>query len=158
MEYNHLTDCFRQEVPFQILLRQPLAAGSLNVVMKTVGMQLFYDTYAMPREGDGIPWQSDTYANVDTFLGGQRSDAQDGCDRLVVSYPLATIDARYIPKFAELLEKLSAATQGELEYEGQTVTGSQVEQVLRRQATLLMEEWGEEPGSKELRVLIETNR
>jgi len=158
MAYNAQDDSFHQEVQFRIVLSEPVAAGALNVAMKSVGMRLYYDVYAKPREKRGSVWQSETYANVDTFLNGVRSDAQEGSDLLVVSYPLATIDAAFIPKFADLLASLSDVLGGHMEHEGRIINPEGIDQILSEHATALMEEWGEEPGSKALRVLIETHR
>jgi hypothetical protein len=145
-------------VQFHIALSDALTAGALNVAMKSLGFRLHYDVYAKARDDKGSAWQSENYASVDTLLSGRRSDAQDGCDRLAVSYPLATIDSAFIPKFAGLVASLAAALKGHLEYNGQVVSTEQIIDILSQHATALMQEWGEEPGSKELRVLIETNR
>lgn len=157
MAYDPKVDPFHQEVSFQVIPSKRLNAGELNAAMKSVGMDLYYDVYAMPRDGEVAEWQSETYANVDLYLGGKSADAQEGCDLIVVSYPLATIDSSYISRFGELIVAVSGAVCGRIEYDGKPMGRDAVIDVLTQCATDVMENWGEEPGSKELRVLIETS-
>ncbi|MBK8287034.1 MAG: hypothetical protein IPK97_20410 [Ahniella sp.] len=157
MASEQKADKFFQEVPFQIALPKPIGSGELNMIMKSAGIELFYDVYAKRRGDKGASWQSETFANVDTLLYGERSDAQEGCDALLLSYPLATIDASYIPKFARLAAELSSSFGVPISYEGKAVDESGIVEILCQKATKLMQEWGEEPGSKTLRILIESS-
>lgn len=156
MRHDWKADPFRQEVPFDVVPSRVLSAGELNTSFKSLGMKLFYDVYAMLRDDEVPNWQSDAYASVDLYLHGESVDAQDGCDRIVVSYPLATIDSCYVPRFADLLASLAIAVDGKIVHDGEAVGRDQVVAVLNRWASDLMENWGEEPGSRNLRIIIET--
>ncbi len=154
---NSAEDPFHQEVNFLVRMAAPITAGQLNSTVRALGMRLYYDVYAMPRADRPESWQSETYLNLDTYLEGERSDAQDGADSLVASYPLATLEASYIPKFATLLARLASAVNGRIEHHGDIVDEPGVIEILHRHTSQLMESWGEEPGSKAIRILIESN-
>ncbi|UWQ03520.1 hypothetical protein K3X44_15485 (plasmid) [Aliiroseovarius crassostreae] len=150
-------DPFHQEIEVSIRLSARQEPGTLNRILKSLGAILHYDVYSFPRSSPGPNWQSENLASVYLFCDGKEVDAQEKVDQIQLRYPLATIGAEHVNSFASLVAKLSNAPQAEATLDGRVVDADGIVQHCDGLASDLMEQWGEEPGSKSLRVLIEEN-
>ncbi|MEZ5442503.1 MAG: hypothetical protein R3F15_13585 [Lysobacterales bacterium] len=149
---------FHEQVTFEVIPSKALSGGELNIVMQSLGMVLYYDVYALPCPERGEPWQSETIANIDTIIGGEVADARDGCEKMLVSYPLATLSSSYVGRFIDTLFALAGAVSGRVERSEAKIDREAARLIIGDCISELLEEWGEEPGSKELRILIESSR
>jgi len=154
-----MTDSFHEEVAVELRLDTTLSAGALNRALRGLGFKLDYDVYSMSRPDEGAHpvWQSECLVEVELLRGGEPVDAQDGCDTLRLVYPLATIDSSMTDPFLGAVDAVKAAFGGSLLLAGELVTTSDVSAYMTACITKLMEEWGEEPGSESLRLMIEAN-
>ncbi|WP_299843672.1 hypothetical protein [uncultured Paracoccus sp.] len=146
---------FFEEVPVVLKLDSPRSAGELNRVLRELGATLDYDVYNFDRSEKHPIWQSESYALIDLAIGGQRADAQDGADQITVSYPMATIPSTYIARFVDLVLALAGRLGATVLYCGEPVDRGQMITELDKIVTSLMTEWGEEPGSESLAIMIE---
>ena len=151
------SDPFHQMVSVRFNLARLISAGALNRIMKELGATLHYDVYGFDRVDEHPIWQSESFAYVTLYRGGEIVDAQEEVDSIALEFPLATIGSEYIPRFVELVEKLSSACDASPEIAGEICSARQILEHLDSLTTSLLEDWGEEPGSKSLRVLIETS-
>ncbi len=150
-------DPFHQMIDVKIIFKKPFQAGKLNRLLKGLGAKLHYDVYSFERS-DEIPiWQSESFVYVSLFYEGAEVDAQDTSDSMELSYPLATIGTEYIVKFAEVMEQVSKELEGQSLLNGVAINKEGFIAHCDELATELMQEWGEEPGSETLRILIESN-
>lgn len=158
MKYNPDADQFRQEVHFQVVPSEPVNGANLIRLMGSLGFRLYHDVLAVPRREKSPVWQSETFANVDVYLGGKRVPATQGADSLIVSYPLATLDASCVPVFAQLISQVAGVLGGCIKYRGRFVDEIEVNSILSGLVLEVESAWGECVGSRELRVFIETMR
>lgn len=149
-------DPFFQSVSVSIPFEQEYSAGKVNRILKSLGATLYYDVYSFDRSEKGPIWQSESFAYTDLFCKGVRVDAQETSDCLELIFPLATIGSEYIGKFTELVEKCAEAFQATPLYKGEVTSKERLLSVCDNFVSRLMAEWGEEPGSESLRIMIET--
>jgi hypothetical protein len=102
-------------------------------------------------------WQSETITDVSLFRDDEESDAQKDFDRIALGYLLATRPSSDIDVFLALVERVLAAFQGRLVYNGQPVTLVEIRKEFASCVDFLMKEWGEEPGSESLAIMIQEN-
>jgi len=150
-------DPFHQTLALKISFNRTYQSGELNRILKKLGATLYYDVYAFDRNDKAPNWQSESYADITTFFEEQEVDAQENSDSLEISYPLATIGTEYIPVFAELVEKIATVFHSSPELNGNRITIPMLIEHCDTLSTDLLQTWGEEPGSKNLRILIETS-
>ena len=149
-------DVFHERVSIAIRLGRTAPPGELNQQMKGLGFTLDYDVYSMPRP-ESAPyanWESRQLAVVYLYKDGNEVDAQDECDTVELRYPLATINSAHVEPFLRTLEATHARLGGSLLLSNAPTTVEAVSQHITQCITDLLENWGEEPGSKSLRRMI----
>ena len=152
-------DPFYQEETVELKLGRVCQPGEINRVFKKLGFKLYYDVYALPRKDECPDWQSDTFVNVSLLMAGAEVDAQEDCDQINLSYPLATIDSSFISEFVRVVISVKAILSGTLYHRGSIIEDPASLLVYFEECVSdLMRTWGEEPSSREVVVLIETNR
>lgn len=152
-----MDDPFYQEVEVQFPLNRVVSAGKVNRLLKSAGATLFYDVYGFKRETEVPDWQSECFADVYLYFQGQSADAQESIDHVVLRYPMASIGTEYIEKFCSLAQEISVAFDVTAELDGEVIDSDLLRAYLESIAARIMEDWGEEPGSMGLAILIETN-
>ena len=150
------TDPFHQMVSVLFPLDRALSPGAVNRVMKSLGATLHYDVYGFDRDDEHPIWQSGSYVYVSLLREGKEVNAQDDCDAIELRYPLATVSSEYVSRFVDVVNKLESQLAVKPRIGGHVVNGDLVASHCEALVTELMQEWGEEPGSKQMRVLIET--
>ncbi|MCG7928912.1 MAG: hypothetical protein N0E44_02535 [Candidatus Thiodiazotropha lotti] len=150
-------DPFHQIVSVFVVLGKQYSSGEINRIMKESGATLHYDVYGFERAEKGPVWQSESYIYVALFCDGNEVDAQESVDKIELQYPMATIGSEYISKFADTVVNLSSQFDVDLILDGKPIDKSELIAHCENLATELMREWGEEPGSETLRILIEQN-
>lgn len=149
-------DEFHQCVSVVVELPRVYSSGEANRVLKSIGATLNYDVYSFYRKENGPAWQSEIIVQLKLFCSGKPVGAQEPIDRIELEYPLATLDSCYINEFANLVDKISSEFEGDAALYGKKVTGNEVIVHCDKLSSDLMESWGEEPGSKNLRIIIES--
>lgn len=150
-------DQFYQLVSVMIPFGVRHSPGKINRIFKSLGATLHYDVYGFNRLEKGPIWQSESYVYTTLFLEGIEVDAQEESDSVELQYPLATIGSEYIEKFAELVERVAAAFDSEALLDGKPTNKKSIISWCENLTSNLMDEWGEEPGSQTLRMLIESS-
>ncbi len=150
-------DPFHQIVSVDIELKKAYSAGGINRILKEFGAKLHYDVYSFERIDKGPIWQSESYIYVALFYKGKEVDAQETSDRIELQYPLATIGSEYISKFAEIVTNLASFFNSNPKLDSTIVDKKGLVSHCDELVTELITEWGEEPGSETLKILIESN-
>lgn len=132
-----------------------LSPGALNRTLRELGATLDYDVYNFDRIGKYPIWQSESFAMIDLFKSGQRVDPQSATDEIRVSYPMATIPSNYIVKFVDVVFALATRLETRVLFGEKAVNVHELVTELDKIVTFLLEEWGEEPGSESLAIMIE---
>lgn len=145
-----------EEKSVTILLDDLCTAGQGNILLRGLGFTLYYDVYSFDAR-QSEPWQSETIASVFLFHDDVESDAQDDFNRLSLSYLLASRPSSDIDVFLALVERVATAFQGRLVYNGRPATVVDIRKDFVFCVDFLLKEWGEEPGSESLRIMIEEN-
>ena len=114
-------DPFYQEETVELKLGRVCQPGEMNRVLKKLGFKLYYDVYALPRKDEYPDWQSDTFVSVTMLLAGEEVDAQEACDQVNMTYPLATIDSSFIGEFVRAVISVKAMLSGTLYHRGSIV-------------------------------------
>lgn len=148
---------FYEEIEVELRLKARISSGELNRKLKEAGARLFYDVYGFERQDEVPAWQSDCFMDVMLFIDGAEVDAQDGADRIVLSYPLASIGAEYISIFAEKIQLLAHLFEAEIYLENQLATKLEIVSYCDKCVSEIFDSWGEEPGSESLVIYIESN-
>ncbi len=153
--HNELS--FFESVEFEIQFPRDFSAGEINLALRELGYTLCFDVYRYERN-DSVPdWQSEEIFTVDLVKDNKTVTAQESADSLLIAYPLATLDVKFIPACIELLFATSNAFEGTIVHEDFEYDELQLKQVLLSYVSALMENWGEEPGSEVLEQMIEDN-
>ncbi|WP_323774420.1 hypothetical protein [Alcanivorax sp.] len=153
-----MNDPFNQIVSVVIELGRLYSPGEINRIMKESGAVLHYDVYGFDRTEKGPIWQSETYIYVALFCEGEEVDAQESVDKIELQYPMATIGAEYISKFSDTTLNIASKFDSEVLLDGKAIDKEALVSHCESLITELMNEWGEEPGSQTLRILIEQNQ
>jgi hypothetical protein len=139
---------------FDARLPAKVTAGTGNRLFRELGASLFYDCYDFiaktPNE-----WQSDTLLAVDLFLGASGVDAQDDFDRFELTYLFASRSTADQVHVLDLVESIASKFDADITYDGRRYDRVFVTDNWDSCTSFLLQEWGEEPGSKELRRMIE---
>lgn len=151
-----MSDKYFQQVSITLKLNKEISGGTLNRVIKSYGAKLSYNVYAFERLDSFPNWQSECFAYVKLEKSGNEVDAQEGCDSIILNYPMATIDSSNISVFSNLVIDLSKALDAEV-FSDLGLIESKISLVdyLDSVSSKLMSETGEEPGSEILRMMIE---
>ena len=130
--------------------------GSANRVLRSLGFALHYDIYSYDSPGPNN-WQSESLLYVSLFLDTEEVDAQSRFDRIVFHYPFATRASSDQPIALDLVESVAKETGADILYNGSRYIREATQSDWDECAAFLLREWGEEPGSLELRRMIEEN-
>ena len=152
-----MSDIFHQTVEVELVLPSIVQPGRSNRLFKELGAYLNYDVYSFKRKAAGPEWQSESFIHVHLFLNGEKVDAQDSIDRVVLRYPLATIGSEYISEFANQACTIAKVFCSAIKLFGVEVTDAELIAYCESCVSDLMENFGEEPGSRNLAILIESN-
>lgn len=147
---------FHEEKLVTVRLTSSCSAGAGNLLFRKLGFNLHYDVYALAAS-HAEPWQSDQIADVSLYFDGAEVDAQDDFDQIVMSYLLASRPSSDIDLFLDLVEKVTSEFDGTFEYTGREMTIRDVRSEFVSCVDSLLKEWGEEPGSESLAIMIEEN-
>lgn len=150
-------DPFYQIISVSFKLGKQYSAGEINRILKEAGATLHYDVYGYKRSNKGPIWQSESYIYVTLFCKGKEVDAQESIDKIELQYPMATISSEYISKFVDAVMELASIFDVAALLNGKPSDKKSLISYCENIVTVLMNEWGEEPGSKSLRILIEQN-
>jgi len=149
-------DPFHQMISVELKLEKQYSSGEVNRIMKEAGATLYYDVYGFERPEKGPVWQSESYIYVTLFFNSKEVDAQECANKIKLQYPMATIGSEYISKFANTVALLSSHFDVPITLDGKHTDKNGLIYYCENVVTELMNEWGEEPGSEALRMLIET--
>lgn len=141
---------------FSIDIGRAISPGKGNRFFRELGAKLHYDVYAFPATS-AENWQSETLLAVALFRGNDEVDAQDEFDTIELTYFFATRPSSDQQMALDVVEKTASQFGGRL---SNRQTDYDRQKVLKRwdeQSGELLREWGEEPGSFELRRMIEEN-
>lgn len=142
----------------EIAIRLPdlIEAGKGNRLFRELGASLHYDIYDFP-VGDYDSWQSKSLLHIRLFNRGKEVDAQEDFDEIRAVYPFADRPSSNQHLALDLIQRLISAFAGEATYQGEAFEKQKVLKDWDACNDFLLKEWGEEPGSKSLRVMIEEN-
>lgn len=151
-----MTNDFFEEIPIELRLGREASPGEVNRALRSLGFHLNYDVYSLARPGSGPhpKWQSENIAEVELLRNGKEVDAQDPCDTIRFIYPLATIDSSMINPFVKAVSDTMSTLRCSLFHDNIAIDVDTLSQHLTKCATDLLQKWGEEPGSKTLRLMI----
>lgn len=149
-----MTDTFRETIKFDLNLNGHRSAGELNRIFHTLGATLHYDIYTFDRSEKHPDWQSESFAYIHMFLADRRVDAQDGADRLKLTYMMATVPSVFVEVFADIAANLAEKLDVDIELNGEKMTRQKIIDVLDQAVSELMSDWGEEPGSETLAIMM----
>jgi len=141
---------------FIVKLPEKVQAGKANRLFREIGATLHYDVYSFKAD-HSEPWQSDSLLNIDLKLNNNEVDAQDDFDQIDVVYMFAYRPSSDQTKSIGLLEKIIDTFGGSCTYDGELFDYDRVQKDWDSANDFLMKEWGEEPGSESLRIMIEEN-
>jgi hypothetical protein len=150
-------DPFHQIVTVELELDKQYSAGEINRILKESGATLHYDVYGFERADKGPIWQSESYIYVALFCDGNEVDAHATVDKIEFQYPMATIGSEYISRFVDTVTTLASIFNVRIQVGGSHIDKKHLISHCEDIVTELMSEWGEEPGSETLRMLIEQN-
>ena len=145
---------FHEMIDIHFELGDKFSAGKINRLLKELGATLHYDVYSFERQEPHPVWQSSHFAAIDLLIDDEEVDAQDGCDAIRLSYPLATIGSEYVSRFVNLVYALATKLECAPMFEGVRITQEELIEYCEGCITELMEKWGEEPGSETLTTTL----
>ena len=151
-----MQDIYHQIVSIILKFDTPYSSGHLNRQLKELGATLHYDVYSIERKKPCPIWQSESLVFIQTYLNNKQTDAQESCDTLVLEYPLATLGSENISEFANTAENFSRKFNTNLLLNNIIVTKLDIIKHCEELATDLLENFGEEPGSESLAIMIES--
>ncbi|GHA20386.1 hypothetical protein GCM10008090_33020 [Arenicella chitinivorans] len=139
-----------------IELPEVISSGAANRMLKELGMTLHYDVYSFEAK-EYENWQSQSLLYLQLRRNGLEVDAQDDFDEIEVSYLLATRPSSDQTLALKTIEKIIIKFNGVATYQGEKFEFKAVQNDWDSCNRYLLQEWGEEPGNKELRRMIEEN-
>ncbi len=139
-----------------LVLPEKIEAGKANRLFRELGADLHYDVYSFKAE-HAEPWQSESLLYIDLKVNGVKVDAQEDFDQIDAIYLFATRPSSDQGKVLYLLEKIIEKFDAKCEYDGKKFDPIEVQKDWDSVNDFLLKEWGEEPGSKSLRIMIEEN-
>ena len=149
-----MVDDFHEDKLVTIRLTSSCSAGAGNLLFRKMGFNLHYDVYAFAAS-HAEPWQSDQIADVSLYSDDVEVDAQDDFDQIVMSFLLASRPSSDIDLFLNLVERVTSEFGGTIEYAGRVMTIGDIKSEFMSCVDSLLKEWGEEPGSESLALMIE---
>ncbi len=141
---------------FSIKLRGEVEPGKGNRVFRELGATLYYDVYGFPAKS-AENWQSDSLLAVRLLRSNVEVSAHEAFDTVELTYFFATSPSSVQQSALDLVENTAAQFGGRITYRDTDYDREGVLDHWDQQSSELLREWGEEPGSFELRRMIEEN-
>lgn len=145
-----------EEKEIDVSLSEPIEAGKANHFFRELGAQLHYDVYDFPA-ASYENWQSESLLHVTLLFNGKKVDAQENFNGILLAYPFAVRPSSDQQKALNLINQVIAKFDGWATYQGQEFSTDSVLVDWDSCNDFLLKEWGEEPGSKSLAIMIEEN-
>ena len=139
-----------------IILPEIISSGKANRLLRELGATLHYDVYSFEAK-KYENWQSESILHLGLKAGGIEVDAQNDFDEIEVTYLLATRPSSDQSLALVKIQKLIDVFSGKGIYQKEQFDISKVQDDWDSCNRYLLQEWGEEPGNKELRRMIEEN-
>jgi len=139
-----------------VSLPEMIDAGKANRIFRELGATLHYDVYSFEAE-KSENWQSESILYIELRAKGKEVDAQEDFDEIHISYHLATRPSSDQTLALEKISKIIKGFSGDASYQGKKFNPDDVQNDWDSCNNYLLKEWGEEPGSSELRRMIEEN-
>ncbi len=140
----------------ELQLPEKIDAGKANRLFRELGAKLHYDVYSFKADRSE-PWQSEDLLSIHLKLNGVEVDAQDDFDQIDAIYLFATRPSSDQVKVLCLIEKIVKVFSAKCIYKGKAFHAEDVQKDWDAANDFLLKEWGEEPGSESLRIMIEQN-
>ncbi len=145
-----------EEKEIIISLCKTIEAGKANRLFRELGAELHYDVYDFPAASyEG--WQSESLLHVSLFCNGKEVDAQDNFNGISLAFPFAVRPSSDQKKALNLISQVIAKFNGVATYQEQEYSVSLVQTDWDLCNDFLLKEWGEEPGSQSLAIMIAEN-
>nr|BBJ03344.1 hypothetical protein YBY_11920 [Marinobacter nauticus] len=145
-----------EEKEIVITLPEPMEAGKGNRLFRELGATLHYDVYDFGA-ASSENWQSESLLHVTLLFNGKEVDAQEDFNAISLAYPFAVRPSSDQQDALNLISKIIAKFNGSATYQDQEFSVSAVQSDWDSCNDFLLKEWGEEPGSKSLAIMIEEN-
>ncbi|MBQ0806994.1 MAG: hypothetical protein KBT55_03395 [Porticoccus sp.] len=145
-----------EEKEIAISLDQIIAAGQGNRLFRELGAKLHYDVYDFPASSFEN-WQSESLLHVKLLFDGKEVNAQENFNGISLLYPFSVRPSSDQQKALNLINQIIAKFDGIATYKNQDFSVGCVQSDWDSCNDFLLKEWGEEPGSKSLRIMIEEN-
>lgn len=145
-----------EEKEVKISLPRVYSAGEGNRLFRELGATLNYDVYSFDAP-ESENWQSDSLLHVTLSFKSKEVDAQDDFNEIKIIYPFAYRPSNNQSKALLLIKEIVEKFKGIATYQGQTFGIENTQEDWDKCNDFLLKEWGEEPGSKSLRIMIEEN-
>lgn len=147
-----------EQKEIKIELRESLSAGKVNRLFRELGATLHYDVYSFDTpKSEAQIWQSESYLYIRLLKNNHEVDAQEDIDKIIVLYPFATRPSSDQALVLEIVQKVALAFDGKASYKNESFDPIKVQTDWDYCNDFLLKEWGEEPGSESLRIMIEEN-
>ncbi|WP_295890640.1 hypothetical protein [uncultured Vibrio sp.] len=145
-----------EEKSIVIKLEMEISAGKANRLFKELGATLHYDVYSFDIDEFEI-WQSESLLNITLKNNGVEVDGQENFNEIIASYPFASRPSSDQSKALDLVSKLTEVFEATAFYNCIQFSMEVVQSDWDNCNDFLLKEWGEEPGSESLRIMIEEN-
>tara|TARA_Y100000034_G_scaffold129692_1_gene186638 strand:- start:557 stop:1024 length:468 start_codon:yes stop_codon:yes gene_type:complete len=147
-----------QEKSIEIELAESVNSGQANRLFREFGATLSYDVYSFDLPQKEVEdWQSESLLYITLKNRNCEVDAQNDFDTIVASFPLATRPSSDQLKALNKVQEIAEKFNGKASYMGNEFVIGNVQTDWDMCNDFLLKEWGEEPGSKSLRIMIEEN-
>ncbi len=145
-----------EEKEIVIRLPQMMSSGKANRLLRELGATLHYDVYNFAAK-ENETWQSESVLDIELWCNGSEVDAQNDVDEIHASYPFASRPSSDQSEALKLLSKIVSVFGATASYQGKEFTPISVQEDWDSCNDFLLKEWGEEPGSNSLAIMIEEN-
>lgn len=139
----------------KIVLPETISAGKANRLFRELGATLHYDVYSFEAE-HSEPWQSDLL-HIELKKDESIVDAQEDFNHITAIYLLASRPSSDQPKALKLITKIITAFNAKATYQDCQFSEQSIQKDWDSCNDYLLKEWGEQPGSESLRIMIEEN-
>jgi len=141
---------------FLIHLDGEVSSGKGNRVFRELGATLHYDVYEFPANA-AEQWQSGSLLAIKLFRSNGEVDAQETFDMIELTYFFATRPSSDQQLTLDKVEHVASRFGGRVTNRDTNYDRQIILDRWDGQSSELLREWGEEPGSFELRRMIEEN-
>lgn len=135
-------------------LSKTIEAGEGNRLFRELGAKLHYDVYDFPAFSHEN-WQSESLLHVTLLLDGEKVYAQEDFNGFLLHYPLAARPSSDQQTALKLIVVVVNKFGASAIYNGHVFSESAVQSDWDSCNGFLLKEWGEEPGSKSLSIMIQ---